>query len=204
LISLWLPTGILGGWLVADCAALLVRGLERLTRCIPWKRVVSTGLAGATLILGILGSWHLVDVINPVTLLVTPEDLGAIRWAQENTPPEARFLINTGRWSGEMRMGTDAGWWLQLLARRQVTLPCLLYHLGSREYREAVNDLARTVEEAKSLGDPNLHRRLVREGITHVFVGARGGRLMPKELDASPYYRLRYSSGPVRIYELLP
>jgi len=84
-----------------------------------------------------------------------------------------------------------------------VTLPSVLYAQSQGTYREAVNDLARTVEESESLDDAALRERLVREGVTHVFVGARGGRLMPKDLEPSPYYRLRYATGPVRVYEFV-
>lgn len=203
MISLWLPMGLLCGWLVGDVIALLERALKRLARHGLGEELLPLLLASGTIVLALWGSWHLVDVLNPITVLVTPEDLWAIEWVAQNTPPEARFLINTGKWMQEIRMGTDAGWWLPLLAKRQTSLPCVLYAQGPKAYREAVNDLARTVEESKSLDDPALRARLAHEGITHVFVGARGGRLMPKELDASPYYRLRYASGPVRVYEFI-
>ena len=203
MISLWLPMSLLCGWLVGDLWSLLIRGLRRLSARWSGEGLLSAFLAAATVALAFWGSWHLVDVLNPITVLVTPDDLRAMEWVAENTPPEARFLINTGKWMQELRMGTDAGWWLPLLAKRQVSLPSVLYAQGPRAYREAVNDLARAVEESASLDDATLRERLAREGITHVFVGARGGRLMPQDLDASPYYRLRYASGPVRVYELV-
>jgi len=203
MISLWLPMSLLCGWLVGDILSLLGRGLRHLLKQLPGEGLLSAGLLFVNVVLACWGSWHLVDVLNPVTVLVTPDDLRAIEWVAENTPPEARFLINTGKWMQELRMGTDAGWWLPLLAKRQVTLPSVLYAQSQETYREAVNDLARTVEESKSLDDAALRERLAREGVTHVFVGARGGRLMPKDLDPSPYYRLRYATGPVRVYEFV-
>ena len=60
------------------------------------------------------------------------------------------------------------------------------------------------MEEAESLEDPEFRDLLLSAGVTHLFVGARGGRLMPKELDPSPLFQLRYASGPVRIYEFVP
>ena len=50
---------------------------------------------------------------------------------------------------------------------------------------------------------PRLIGRLESAGVTHVFVGEKGGRLMPKDLDPSPHYRSIYSRGPVRIYEFI-
>ena len=64
--------------------------------------------------------------------------------------------------------------------------------------------LARAVEEAPSLDDPALIARLRAEGVTHVFVGERAGRLLPKDLDASPHYRLLYTHGPARVYAFAP
>jgi hypothetical protein len=113
-------------------------------------------------------------------------------------------LINSGRWQGELRAGTDGGWWLPILARRQVTLPSVLYAQGSHDYFLAVNDLARTVEEAPSVDEPELLHALAEAGVTHVFVGARGGKLMPQDLDASPHYRSLYVLGPVRVYAFEP
>ena len=59
-------------------------------------------------------------------------------------------------------------------------------------------------EQVPLPNDPDLLARLVREGVTHVFSGARGGRLMPKELDPSPHYVLLYSCGPARVYKFVP
>lgn len=201
-ISLWLPVSALCGWLAADLVEWALSWARH------WgyqdaRRWASLVLLGATLALGAWGSWRMVDIVNPVTVFTTEDDLRAMRWAAENTPSDARFLINTRAWNGEVRAGSDGGWWLPIIARRQVTLPCVFYVLGPPAYRDGVIGLARTVEQAAALDDLALIQRLAQEGVTHVFVGAAGGRLTPKELDANPNYRLRYASGPVRIYEFV-
>jgi len=203
-ISFWLPVSILCGWLAGDLLALLIRGGKRLVPSSAWEWLFGAGLFVLVLALAGWGSWRAVDVINPVTVLVTADDLRAIDWVSDNIPPQARFLINTRPWQGDIHMGTDGGWWLPLLAGRDVTLPSVLYRQGSPSYHQAISDLASTVEEAESLDDPALIARLAREGVTHVYVGARGGRLVPKELDPSPHYQLRYASGPARVYEFVP
>jgi hypothetical protein len=165
---------------------------------------LSWALAGVLLVLAWQGSWRMVDIVNPVTVLATPDDMRAIAWVAQNTPRDARFLINTRLWQGQVHAGSDAGWWLPYLAQRAVTLPNVLYLLASHDYRQSVDDLANAVEGSKSLEDATLRTRLVHEGVTHIFVGAQGGTLMPKELDASPYAQLRYASGPVRVYAFVP
>ncbi len=43
-------------------------------------------------------------------------------------------------------------------------------------------------------------QRLRQAGVTHVYVGARGGSLKPQQLDGNPHFSLLYASGPVRVY----
>jgi hypothetical protein len=202
IIAFWLPVGALCGWLVGDVARLLalVR-LPRLGRV--GSRGVSALLLAVVVPLAAVGSWRMVDIVNPVTVLATADDLAAFAWAQEHTPPDALFLVNTGVWQAPVRYGTDAGWWLNLIADRRTTLPSTLYMLGGTAYYDEVNALGTAVEEAASVDDTALLERLRAAGVTHVFVGARGGRLLPRDLDPSPHYRTLYSRGPVRIYEVL-
>jgi hypothetical protein len=203
-ISLWLPLGLLTGWLVADLLGWLGEGLQRRTGCALWRRAPALVFWGATLFLAGWGAWRMVDIVNPVTTFVTADDLQAIRWVAEHTPPEARFLINTRQWQGELYVGTDGGWWLPILARRRVTLPSILDQQGLPEDHRAAVELAQAVEKAASLDAPALLTKLVEAGVTHVFVGAQGGKLLPKTLDGSPHYRLLYTYGPTRVYQFLP
>ena len=154
-------------------------------------------------VLALWGSWQLVDIVNPATVLATADDMTAMRWIQQNTPTDASFLVNSRVWSGELHVGSDAGWWLPFVAQRWASMPSILHHQGSREYFAAVRDLATLVESSQSLDDPTLIAELQREGITFVYVGANGGRLMPRELDASQHYRLLYSYGPTRVYAFI-
>ena len=203
-ISFWLPVSVLCGWLAGDLTTLLAQGARRVSGQVAWARTLSWVVLGATFALVGWGSWRMVDAVNPITVIATSDDLRAVEWAKAHLAPEARVLINTRPWQGELRVGNDGGYWLPILGQREATLPCVLYYQGSPAYREAINDLARAVEVADTLDEPKLRELLAQEGVTHVFVGSRGGRLMPKELDPSPYYRLRYAIGAARIYEFLP
>ena len=201
-IAFWLPVGALCGWLAGDLGRLLARArLPRIGRI--GRRSVSALLLAAVVALAGVGSWRMVDIVNPVTVLATEEDMDGLAWAREHTPPDALFMVNTGVWQAPMRYGTDAGWWLNVVADRRTTLPSLLYLMGGMEYFEGLNALAIAVEEAESADDPALLERLRAAGVTHVYVGARGGRLLPRDLDPSPHYRALYTHGPVRIYEVM-
>ena len=203
-IAYWLPAGVLCGWLLTDLSELLAAGLRRLWPSLDWDMARSWLLLGAIVAIAGWRSWHIVDVINPVTVMVTEADMEAIAWVQENTPEDALFLNNSRAWQGNLRVGNDGGYWLPILARRRVTQPSVLYAQGSIAFRDAVNDLARAVEDAESLDEPGLIERLEQAGVTHVFVGERGGRLEPKTLDGSPVYELLYSYGPARVYAFVP
>ena len=203
-IALWLPMSLLCGWLAADLPGVCVAWLERVSARVPWRRLVAgAALVGAVGAAGLLG-WRMLDVVNPVTVLLFPDDLCAITWARANLPADARVLVNSYLWEGDIHVGSDGGWWIPLLAGREVTVPSILYHQGPAAYREAVNSLATLVEQSTSVDDPALLARLAQEGVTHVYVGVRGGRLMPKDLDASAHYRTLYASGPTRFYEIVP
>jgi hypothetical protein len=202
-IAYWLPASALCGWLAAEGARLAGAGLRRLG-CTPgaerWMRVV---LGLALVALAAWGSWRMVNIINPVTVLTQPQDLTAMTWAKEHLPTDARVLINTRPWMGEVRMGSDGAWWLPIVGRRAASLPCVLYTQGSTDYRRELQSLAQAVEAAPALTDEALLARLRAKGITHVMLGARSvGPMTPALLDTNPRCRELYRDGPVRIYAL--
>jgi len=59
------------------------------------------------------------------------------------------------------------------------------------------------VAEAQDVDSPEFLELLHREGVTHVYVGAKGGALQPQLFLASPNYRTIYESGAVWIFEVL-
>ena len=83
-------------------------------------------------------------------------------------------------------------------------MPCALYPQVSPKYRAHVDAYATVIEEAESLGDPALIAHLREGGITHVFVGARGGVFMPDKLDGNPHFELLHTEGPCRVYAFTP
>ncbi|NLG27434.1 MAG: hypothetical protein GX557_05955 [Chloroflexi bacterium] len=205
-IALWLPASVLCGWLLADLAQLVGQWLR--SRPAPLLARARGAATSAALVLltavAVWFGWGMVDIVNPVTVIAFPEDVEAIAWIGENTPPGARILVNSRLWEGDIHVGSDGGWWIPLLAQRQVTMPSILYHQGPSAYRDSVNDLAMLVEQAVSVDAPELLERLAAEGVTHVYVGVRGGRLMPKDLDGSAHYERVYAWGATRVYRFVP
>ncbi|MFO7916965.1 MAG: DUF6541 family protein [Anaerolineae bacterium] len=204
MISFWVPVGILVGWLVGDLAALFVRRVRCRGGGMALHRMLSWGLLAASLTMAVWGNWRMVNVLNAATVLATEDDLHAAEWIAAHTPPEARFLVNVRRWQGEVYAGTDGGYWLPLLAGRDTTMPCVFYSQGMPSYREGVNALARAVVDAEEVDDAHLLQKLADAGVTHVYVGAKGGSLEPHELEPSPHYERIHATGPAHVYKFIP
>lgn len=148
------------------------------------------------------GAWGMVSIVNPTTVLATAEDLEAMNWIKENTPPDAVFLINTRHWQLGAYVGTDGGYWIPQLTDRRTLLPALSYTYGTPDYVRHITDIAKTVSEIKDANDPKFQNILEQENVTHVYVGAKGGPLPPQMLLDSSRYRPVYSTGAVWIFEV--
>lgn len=194
MIGLYIPVSILDGYLVGDLVALAASRW-------PGAQKLAALLFALVAVIGTLAQ---ADPLVSSFQIVTPEDEQAMAWIRENTPPEARFLANSFFAFGDyVIVGSDAGWWLPLLAGRSNTVPPATYSMEAADppdYREQVNAVARQVAEG-DLDDPQMVAFLQSQGITHVYVGRVGGPLLvPEILRRSPYYELIYEAGGVLIF----
>jgi hypothetical protein len=203
-IAAYIPAGVLigaaAGWLVGKWQQ--TRALVLL-----FVAVCALGLWGAR--------QRLSDINLAQSALVTEPDERAAAWIQENTKPDAVFLVNAFfAYGGSSVVGSDAGWWLPLLARRRTTLPPLNYasEEGPRpDYREWINALPLEIQ-TKGISSPQVVALLHQRGITHVYIGQRQGQvnapgpaLLPVEqLLASPNFRSVYHQDRVWVFEVAP
>jgi hypothetical protein len=146
--------------------------------------------------------------------LVTRPDIQAAEWIQQNTPQDALFLVNSIFAYGDtLIVGSDGGWWLPLLARRQTTLPPINYssESGPRpDYTPWVNALTTEIQN-KGITHPDVLALLHARGVTYVYVGQRQGRvnyggpytLEPVQLLANPYFRPVYHQDRVWVFEIV-
>jgi len=196
-ISLYLPVGVLAGYFLASV-------VEQVSDRVPlgWKSVWGCALASVLVLVSVWGAWNSVNVVNPVTVLVKDADMIAYDWIKAEIPEDALFLVNTRPWQLGMYMGTDGGWWIPLLTGRETTMPPVLYTMGSPDYVEHVNRIADLTQRV-ALDDACMLDLLRQAGVTHVYVGAKGGPITPSSLLFSPHYRRVYSSGEVWIFEFM-
>jgi hypothetical protein len=182
-----------------------------------WRERRSSGWL-ALLVCLALGLWGARERLKDLDIaghaLVTRPDLRAAAWIRANTPQSSRFLVNSFLAYGDTLVaGSDAGWWLPLLAGRATTLPPINYssEQGPRpDFLEWTNDLTEAIE-AFGLENPQVLAMLKERGVTHVYIGQRAGGvgnpgpalLQAALLTSSPNFRTIYHQDRVWVFELL-
>jgi len=229
-IAAYIPVSVLGGYLLGQVASSKLqvasgracpeRSPELRRRVVEGLQVASAPrfLAIALLVfVFVIGVWggrqRLSDLQVMPHALATRPDIRAAEWIQENTPQDARFLVNSFfAYDDTVIVGSDGGWWLPLLARRQTTLPPLNYgsERGPRpDYVHWINALTTEIQN-KGIAHPDVLALLRARGVTHVYVGQRQGRvnyggphvLEPEQLLASPNFRPVYHQDRVWVFEV--
>jgi hypothetical protein len=131
--------------------------------------------------LGVLGARVQIDNVGIAQhALVTGSDLQAMEWIAENAPEDARFLVNSFFAYGERAVvGSDAGWWLPLLAARSNTVPPLNYRTEAGRwpgYGEWVEEENRRLHDV-DLADAASGALLSELEVTHIYIGRQRGRV---------------------------
>jgi hypothetical protein len=146
--------------------------------------------------------------------MVFPADRMAMHWIRENTSPEARFLVNGfTTYNGNSSVGSDAGWWLPLLAGRRNTMPPQYALVNEKpltpEYTRAVTQLVKDLQMASPASQDGL-RLLCQQAITHIYIGQGEGKvgfeavplLSAEKLITSPSFDLIYQQDRARVFML--
>ncbi len=185
-------------------AAGAVLALERLARR-SWlvHALALTALGGWLALAALFGIRSQVAVLNETTLLVRPADLPALTWLAGHTPPEARVAHSAWAWLRSTWAGSDGGSWITPLTGRRSTTPPV-DHLYSPPLTAEINAFNTAASAVADWSTSEAARLLRDHGVTHVFVGVRGGYFDPAALAQNPALRLRYAVDGVFIFELQP
>ena len=202
IISLYIPAGLIVGYLVAELT-------HRLFQLKPGGIITFAFVVG----IGILGVWNQRNIANSDAYgLVTRPDIQAMEWIRKWTPINSLFIIEGTHenWVTNV-IGTDAGWWIPLLAIRENTIPPQ-YALSNEVpivegFSRKVVDLEAELE-SKSLVSQDAIKLLCEFGVTHVYIGQKQGMVAnigeplfaPDELAASGEFQLIYHQDRVYIY----
>lgn len=205
LIAAYLPAALLTGFLG-------VQLLPALTS----RKWLAVAAAAALAGLSAWGAYARLGDLHPDRhALVTYPDVRAAEWIRKHTPADAHFAINSFRaYGGSLVVGSDAGWWLPILASRQTTVPPLTYGTelpADSAYRQQVLSLGIAIQE-RGLHDLDTLDLARRQGITHVYLGQRQGSvnssgagvIEPGKLVQSPHFQPVYHQDRVWVFEIVP
>jgi hypothetical protein len=135
---------------------------------------------------------------------ITPQDVEAMAWIQDNIPLEAKFAINTYFWLPQFAHGTDAGYWIPYFTGRQITTSSMLSDGISPTYRQHILDQSRATEALET--DLNALDELYDLGVEYIYIGARGDfsgpGLQPDFLVQSAQVELLYENKGVAILHI--
>ena len=199
-LGLYIPLALIAGWLLAE--------VWQLARAKPYGQLA---YAAALLLIALFGMRSQLAVVDPFYQMVTLADVDALNWADENSPPDSRFLVNAFlAYNDSLVAGSDAGWWLPYYTRRASNVPPILYGMEALspdidrdDLRQLVLDVQASHGEADALRAP-----LCRSDITHVFLGDRQGQvgfgdtqlIHAAWLQENPDFRLLYQAGDAQIW----
>ena len=194
-LALCLPIAVLAGYALAQ--------FWKWAKHSQWTRYAFA--AFLILICG-FGMQRLMQFRNTELELVHPADVAAFDWMRAHTRAEAIVLTNVAYWQGSMVTGTDAGFWLPLLAQRK-TLALPAIYSSEKPNRDAVMELRRVASAEYDLSILRADElcRLRAQGVQYIYIGSTGrNSFFAQQLqDAGERVRQIYDREQVQVYEIL-
>jgi hypothetical protein len=146
---------------------------------------VAWAAAGAAVAVALLfGLRQQITILNPQTILAEKQDLEGLLWLDQNLPQTARVAVSSWKWLDNVWAGSDGGAWIVPLTGRMTSTPPADYTY-SRELAQSVITFNEEAVNIKDWASPEAADWLRGQGITHIYVGARGGYFDPAALAAN-------------------
>jgi hypothetical protein len=190
LILLYLPASVILACGVAETLAWLRAGPG-----------AQTGVLLGFLMLGAIGARDRVAQIEPTRFFVTPADLRAMRWLDENAPESATVAVRTTFWLPHTPHGIDAGTWVPYLTKRRITVGPMIANLKP-SYANWAAEMSRHVHHAAE--DDAEWIWLWKRGVRYAYLGALADPAEALQLAKSKHLALRYAEGGVYVFEVDP
>ncbi len=149
----------------------------------------------------LFGVQQQITILNEQTLLAQNEDAAALDWLAANLPADAKVAINSWLWLGNAWSGSDGGAWIVPLTGRQSSTPPADYTY-SRDLVALVNPFNEAATAVPDWRLPETAVWLREQGMTHIFVGAKGGFFDPAALLQNPGVEMIYGRNGVFIFKL--
>jgi hypothetical protein len=164
-----------------------------------WRHLFGAGgfaaVAGLAGFAGLAGARTQLTVLNPTTILAVAADRDALAWLDAHLPSNAVVVVNGWNWLSGLWAGSDGGAWILPLTGRQTTLPPNDYAYGTPAYVAGIGAFNQQLAQTTDASSPAFRSLLSGAGVTHIFIGARGGPLKPEMFVGNPYYELLYTNG---------
>ncbi|MFN2189736.1 MAG: hypothetical protein ACK2T3_13310, partial [Candidatus Promineifilaceae bacterium] len=165
-------------------------------------QVVGWGLTGVLFAALLLYGIHQqINILNPQTILAWKRDESGLRWVEENLPPEAVVAVNSWQWQGSTWAGNDGGAWLIPMTGIKTTTPPVDY-IYDEDLSDKVASFNAYASEVEDWSDPAQADWLTEQGVSHIYVGARGGFFDPSELANNPEISEIYRENGVFVFNL--
>ncbi|MAT98340.1 MAG: hypothetical protein CL608_14445 [Anaerolineaceae bacterium] len=150
----------------------------------------------------LFGLQQQITILNEQTLLAQPADAAALAWLDENLPEDAVLAVNSWLWLGNTWSGSDGGAWIVPLTGRQTSTPPAdyIYNRDLADFVQSFNEEMATVLDWRT---PEAANWLREQGMTHVFIGVRGGQMDPAQLLQNPAVERIYGRNGTFIFKLL-
>ena len=189
-------------------AWLLGMGIDRLLR--PAARVHWLLRLGGAALLGSVGALLLLyggrqqaAILNQATLLARPADRAGLDFVATALPEDALVASHGWLWLGAAWAGSDGGAWLLPVTGRSTTMPPVDYTYDA-DLLARINGFQAAAAAVDDWSTPEAAAWLHGQGVTHIFVGARGGYFDPAALARNEALILRYTGGGAFVFELRP
>ncbi len=150
----------------------------------------------------LFGIQQQITILNEQTLLAQPADAEALAWLDDNLPEEAMVAVNSWLWLGNTWSGSDGGAWIVPLTGRQSSTPPADY-IYKRELADFVRSFNEEMATISDWSAPQTADWLREQGMTHIFIGARGGQMDPAALLQNPGVTMIYGRNGTFIFELI-
>jgi hypothetical protein len=152
----------------------------------------------ATLLFGLRQQ---VTILNPATILAWSPDGPGLDWLEKNLPEDAKIAVDSWRWLGQTWAGSDGGAWIVPLTGRESTTPPADYYYSPALSRQ-VNQFNEGAAAWTDWSEPAAAAWLEDQGVSHIYVGAKGGQFEPSALARNPAMAQVYGRDGVFVFEL--
>jgi len=207
--GVWLPLSLPAGYTLSELGRWIVGlgGPYRATTRRTW-RYLTAGAIAAIVLVGGLASGSALGVMLDGKPYVAQADVEAMTWMAGHVRPNSYVLANpfAFTWDKPPREsihGSDAGLWVPLMARgvRSSVPPLPAYN--ERPFDPEYIDNLRRVVAFEPFQDARVNwGELKKAGITHIYVGSRGGALYVPALVKSPEVTQVFHKDAVWVFEL--